>query len=219
MWTRRELLARTAAAAALLATSRRAWGDQPLGSVFDATGPFLGTRFHPARALDTLRALSDLDPLMRVVVLRAYLASKPNPPGGLLAVMRCMFDVPAVAPDGPKAPLGQPANPLAVPVVNAGFFRPPALGVPTPGEPSDLRTSPRWPVILLSDVPLVVVQGYALGGLPESLVDHLDGLAAAPVRTDPFVWSEAGRLRFELRAPNPEVHAMLTAQLDRYAAG
>jgi hypothetical protein len=62
MWTRRELLARSAAAVALLATSRRAWGQQPLGTVLDATGPFLGTHFHPARALDTLRALSDLDP-------------------------------------------------------------------------------------------------------------------------------------------------------------
>ena len=127
-------------------------------------------------------------------------------------MVRALVMVPAA--DGPASPWPGVAQP--------GYLRPPALGAAVPAPPGDLRTTPRFPVILLDDVPLVLVGGYRLGGLPEPLAMHLDGLAGAAWRTDRLVPGHADSVRSLLThwgGTNDDPHqlARIEGQIDRYA--
>ena len=157
MPTRRTLL--TGLAALPLAGIARAVPTDPLFATLDAVGPLEASTFHPGRALDAMRALMAAPDGIEAA-LRRYLAVRTAPPSGLFVVARCLVEVPA-----------------------GEHLRPPALGAPYPEPPAPL---PRFPAVLLEDVPLSVVFGYQLGGLPEPLSSHLDSLKGATWRTRPL---------------------------------
>lgn len=61
-------------------------------------------------------------------------------------------------------------------VARRGYLRPPALGAPSPGMPVGLEHTPHYPVLWLGDFPVSLVEGYQLGGLPESAKMHFEAL-------------------------------------------
>ena len=69
---------------------------------------------------------------------------------GLFLALRALFDVP---------------NP-------PGYMPPMGIGGTSP-EPRDPRQAPRFPLMLVDDVPLLVVGGYTLGGKPEPVSAHV----------------------------------------------
>lgn len=162
-----------------------------------AVSPLEAQAFHPRRALDCIEALCAIGKDAGMPILRAH-AAQPDQ-GGLFAVIRSLVVLPA-----------------------GDTLRPPMLGAPVPAPPSALH-APRYPVVLLSDVPLVVVSGYMLGGQPEPLSMHLDALAEYPWRTTPWKPAPAEAVRGQLvAAPWWEgcgVQAALLSQLQRYADG
>lgn len=68
---------------------------------------------------------------------------------GLFWVLRVLFDVPD------------------------GRFPPVRLGEPTIPPPED-DALPRFPIVLVQELPLLVVRGYTLAGLPEDVGVHVD---------------------------------------------
>ena len=199
---------------AVAATAHATGVDSPSSQLYrhlDAVGPLAGGAFHPGRALTAMQALMAIPAGERMELLRRYAATRIEVPDGVFAVVRSLVEVPpasAVATDWPG-------------VLQPGHLRPPALGAPTPPQPDDLAAVPRWPIVLLQDVPLVVVSGYALGGQPESLSMHLDGLTDATWRTKPLAPGTAGQLRYHLMhwgrwSADAAVSAMLEGQLERY---
>jgi hypothetical protein len=68
---------------------------------------------------------------------------------GVFLIMRTLFDVP---------PGGMP---------------PMMVGAPSPAEPKDKKLVPRFPLVIVGDVPLKIVRGYMLGGHPESPEDDV----------------------------------------------
>ncbi len=52
------------------------------------------------------------------------------------------------------------------------------VGAPSPPTPADLKSVPRFPLALVEDVPLLLVHGYSLGGLPQRPEDHLEWFRA-----------------------------------------
>jgi hypothetical protein len=106
---------------------------------------------------------------------------------GLFWVLRVLFDVPDDR--HPPVRLGEPTIP-----------------------PPDGAALPRFPIVLVRDVPLLVVRGYTLGGLPEPVEAHLE------------YYGEHGTVRPEPLAPgDPEAVAAefpavwRSAYGDRYA--
>ena len=221
MPTRRLLLAGTLAIAATSSASSgpvsraAAWpADLRLFAILDAVGRIEADEFHPARALDAMQALMALAPEPRVEALRRYCAARTEVPSGMFAVVRALIEVPGR--DQPETPFPG--------VLQPGFLRPPALGGPVPREPDDLEQVPHWPVILLDDVPLVEVAGYRLGGVPEPLSMHLEGLAGATWRTKPLAPGSAGSLRYLLIhwgrwTADADASARFEAQIRRYEHG
>jgi hypothetical protein len=53
-------------------------------------------------------------------------------------------------------------------------FPPVQIGQPTIAPPTNRSDFPRYPIVIVQDVPLLVVNGYALGGLPENVQAHVD---------------------------------------------
>jgi len=209
MMTRRRLIAGLSAL-----PLAPAFAADPLFATLDAVGPLEAPEFNPARALDAMHALMALKPAGAASAMRQYLASRRDPPGGLFVVLRCLIEVPA--PDAPAS--AWPG------VIQPGYLRPPALGGPHPPQPEDLTTIPRFPAMLLNDVPLSVVMGYILGGRPEPLSMHLDALAGATWRTAPLQPKSAGELRYMLThwgkwMPGTPIGDALWVQLDRLKTG
>ncbi len=126
-------------------------------------------------------------------------------------MVRALFEVP---PPGTKLP-GKRDD--LTTVLRPGYLRPPALGAPYPKAPKDPKAAPRYPLVLLGDVPLVVVQGYALGGHPESLKMHLDALAReGKWRVRPLNPKTAGEVRYLFQhwgLFGPKVAKMVDKQL------
>ena len=208
MPTRRVILS-WLAAAPLLTNARPAHADA-LEDVLGAVGPLEAGAFHPGRALAAIQALSAAGPAAGLAALRRV-AAQPDPPEGLFAVLRALVALPAA---------GSPAAPWPG-VLQSGWLRPPALGAPYPEAPAPLLDLPRFPLLLLGDVPLVLVSGYALGGQPEPLSMHLDGLVGAPWRTRPWRPEPPAAVQARLEASSWwagfPLQAELLAQLRRYA--
>lgn len=133
-------------------------------------------------------AVNDLRPLGAAAALAAIRGagtSVPPPPGatGLLWAARVLFDL----PDG-----------VAFPRVR--------LGTPVVAPPRELAEIPRFPVLLEQDVPFLLVRGYELAGLPESLDDHL------------AVYDDAGTVREAALDPAAPSADLERAVLARWAA-
>ena len=94
-----------------------------------------------------------------------------DPRQGLFWVLRVLFDVPA----------------------EPGYHPPVRLGAPRPAAPDDLRTIPRFPIMLIEDIPLLMVTSYILGGLPETVDSHLE------------LFESNGLMRSRLLQPTPDI--------------
>lgn len=55
-----------------------------------------------------------------------------------------------------------------------GVFRLPALGAPTAEPPQDLRQWPKYPLLIIDDVPVSLWQGAMLAGYPEQFESYVD---------------------------------------------
>lgn len=71
---------------------------------------------------------------------------------GLFWVLRVLFDIPS------------------------NHFPPVLIGRPYPPPPQDAAKLPRFPIVLVEDIPFLVVRGYDLAGLPEPLTSHVEYL-------------------------------------------
>ncbi|MFT5683055.1 MAG: hypothetical protein ACI8RZ_003982 [Myxococcota bacterium] len=182
----------------------------PLFATLDAVGPLAAEAFSPARALDALHALHALGEAGARSALSQYATGRLDPPEGLFVVVRCLFAVPldtTPVADWPDA-------------IQPGHLRPPALGAPHPPQPTDLTTTPHFPALLVGDVPLSMVSGYALGGQAEPLSMHLDALAGAAWRTDPFRPRPDAEVRTLLASWRDTPQGpLLATQLDRLSPG
>lgn len=84
----------------------------------------------------------------------------------LFWVMRALFEV----PDTP------------------GYMRVPMIGAITPRPPEDMTVSPRFPIVVVDDVPFSVLIGVMLGGSPERPLRALRGYYSKwPMRQQPLV--------------------------------
>jgi hypothetical protein len=127
------------------------------------------SQFQPRYAIEAINALQPLGKEVGLAVLWEYLhvriAGWYDNDLGIILVIRGLFEVPP-APGHISAP--QPASTDADPlrVVYPGYFRPPALGVvPDPKNPTEF---PRFPLLIIDDIPLVDASTCEMGGVPES---------------------------------------------------
>ncbi|TNF37368.1 MAG: hypothetical protein EP329_03380 [Deltaproteobacteria bacterium] len=214
------------AAAALIvavATPAHAANDVELFGVLDAVGPLDGHGYDPRPVIRAVNALQPLGKERGVAFLRRYLEARPGASerGGLFLVVRTLLDPPQDHA-GPVAP--DACTPEQRAVTAGGCWRPPRLGAPYPQAPKDLR-SLRYPGFVLGDVPLSLVSGYSLGGLPERLIDHLEALVPLGTwRARPLTPRPAGEVRYLFVhygqwSLSDEVGRMVEAQLKRYERG
>jgi hypothetical protein len=106
--------------------------------------------YRPGAVIQAVNALQPLGKERALEQIQDYLkqnAAKDN--YGLFWVLRVLFDVPT-GQAFPPVRIGQP-------------------DIPPPTDPGKL---PRFPIVIIRDVPLLVVRGYFLGGMPESPDAH-----------------------------------------------
>ncbi|MDZ4720256.1 MAG: hypothetical protein SH847_17520 [Roseiflexaceae bacterium] len=124
--------------------------------------------YNPA---DVIKAVNTLQPLGKDQAIAQITSARSAhnsqiPAYGLFWILRVLFDL----------PVGQ-------------GFPPVRIGQPTIPPPAQAGILPRFPITILLDIPFLVVRGYYMGGLPESVDAHV-----AYFRTH-------GTLRTELLAP------------------
>ena len=109
------------------------------------------TDYDPSKVIEAVNELRVLGKDGALEQVNGYLAShRDDDSYGLFWVLRVLFDVPA-DPGFPPVSIGQPS-------------------IPPPADPATL---PRFPIAIVRDVPLLVVDGYTLGGLPQGVEDHV----------------------------------------------
>lgn len=120
--------------------------------VLDAVPSYNATH-DPLRVIQAVNALQPLGKDTALAVLDEYLrvSSWLDDPGreGVFLVARVLFD----------APVGEALPPMRV-------------GAPHP-EPADMTAVPRFPLVIVDDIPLALVRGYSLGGQAEAPEVHL----------------------------------------------
>jgi hypothetical protein len=155
--------------------------------------------------MDAVNALSPLGTDGALEAIEAYLGRQDldsDPKVGLFLVLRVLFEVP----------------------VDPGYHPPLRLGAATPPPPSDLKSLPLYPIVLVDDRPLMLVSGYALGGDTEPVAAHVEfyrahgktrasPLAPAGARDSVFDHFEATWRRAYGIPPSKPVADFVTAQL------
>lgn len=107
--------------------------------------------YNPKTVIDAVNALRPLGKEAALKQIEDYLKTAKGDHTGLFWVLRTLFDVP-----------------------QGKGFPPVLIGAPTIPPPSSADKFPRFPIVIVKDVPLLVVDGYTLGGLPESVQAHVD---------------------------------------------
>lgn len=171
--------------------------------LLDALGPLNMSAYDPVPVIAAVNHLQPMGKAKGTAAIRAWLkarrAAKAEPPTAIFAVLRVLF--------APKAKV---------------VLRPPRLGAPVPASTDqEIAHLPRFPILMLDDVPLCVVEGYTLGGLAEPASMYLDYLEKegqwAP---SPLAPKSAGSVRymfhhFGLFAGKHPVVAAVEGQLRR----
>lgn len=130
---------------------------------FDAAG------YDPLPVIQITNALQPLGKRKALAALTEYLRLAPDwteARHGVFLVLRTLFDVP----------------------VPPGYMPPMFVGQPSPAKPKDPRTLPRFPIAILDDVPINLVNGYMLFGSEEAVEAHVEYfekhgvLRAAPLK-------------------------------------
>lgn len=155
--------------------------------------------YDPSAVIDAVNGLVRLGGDDALGALDAYVAAAgldDDPHRGLFLVLRVAFD--------------------------ADEHPPMRIGAPVPPPPPD--APPRFPILLVHDVPLLLVTGYTLGGLAEQVTAHLDyyrahgTLRAEPLQPPAAVDYADVERAFEAAygfPPDAAMQAHLAAQLDR----
>lgn len=110
--------------------------------------------YAPAPVIEAVNALLPQGKDAALHAIETYLAQADqtaDPRHGLFLVMRVLFEVPA----------------------EPGYQPPMRIGGSAPAAPRDPRSLPLFPIVLIDDIPLMLVSGYALGGEPEPLSVHI----------------------------------------------
>jgi hypothetical protein len=116
-----------------------------------------GHAYDPSVVIRVANALHPLGKDKALAVVQEYtrVADWETPaPEGLFLVLRVLFDV--------------PADPGHLPVMY--------VGAPGPAPPEDLTLLPRFPILLVDDIPLLLVSGYSLAGQAERVESHVEQL-------------------------------------------
>lgn len=123
--------------------------------------PSYNAPLHPLRLIRAVNALHPLGKDVALAVLSEYLrvSSHFEDEGGregVFLILRTLFDPPPV----------ERMFPLMM------------VGAPHPAAPKDRAEVPRFPLVVVDDLPFNVASGYALAGLAESPEMHLDWMRA-----------------------------------------
>lgn len=162
--------------------------------------------YDPSLVIEAVNALQPLGKERALEEIDAYLENqgRGKESYGLFWVLRVLFDVPGEA-----------------------GFPPVRLGQPTQPAPANASALPRFPIVMVRDVPFLVVRGYMLGGMPEPVEAHVvyfrehGTIRAAPLAPGP---APAGELEDELAqrwreayaaAPGAETLGWIREQLAR----
>lgn len=105
--------------------------------------------YDPATMIEAVNSLQALTKAQAIAEIEASQQSRPATPYGLFWMLRVLFDVPE--PPG---------------------FPPLRLGQSTP-PPPDAKTLPRFPMVVVQDIPFLAIRGYVVGGKAEPLDIHL----------------------------------------------
>ncbi len=109
--------------------------------------------YRPRPLVDAVNALVPLGKDGALAAIQAFLATRDldaDPHHGLFLVLRVLFEVDAEA----HPPL--------------------RLGGSMPGPPDRPSALPRFPIVLVDDLPLLLVSGYELGGDTEPVTVHVE---------------------------------------------
>jgi hypothetical protein len=125
--------------------------------LIDRAPELQGHRFDPLPIIQIVDALQPLGKEMALAAIREYLrvASEHHSDAreGLFVVLRVLFEIPA----------------------DTGYMPRVGLGAPWPPEPkADPKAAPRFPVVLVEDVPVLLVSGYELSGVEQPVEEHVD---------------------------------------------
>lgn len=142
-------------------------------------------------------------------------------PLGKEAALAAIEDVAVAAPAEPRQGLF-----LVLRVLFEAEPHPPMLlGASRPPPPAELGSIPRFPIALIDDAPILLVDGYTLRGLPQPVTDHVEHyrahgrLRAAPLApaagVDRLAGYEALYLAAYGSAPSDAERAFVRAQLER----
>lgn len=143
------------AGAAAFAAERQDGGTAPEGTVIrllDRASTVGFEDYHPAYVIEAVNALQPLGKDRALAQIDSYLEGRDQSsyPDGLFWVLRVLFDVPAEQ-GFPTAYIGRPS-------------------IPPPAEPGKL---PRFPVVMVRDIPFLAVRGYILQGFPQPVEEHV----------------------------------------------
>jgi hypothetical protein len=205
--SRRAALQGLGAAAVLVSAGAplgKAWSKPKVprsvaAAALDQVTALTAEEFKPGAVIRAVNALQLLGLRSGVATLREWIAAGRahkggETPDGIFAVMRLLFEpMSGLAPEPTtSATLQSAARP--------GYLRPPALGQPSPAPQEDLKLTPYFPVLLMGDIPLSLVNGYMLGGLPEPAEMHLDALCdgVCTWRTSTLAPKTTGEVRYLL---------------------
>lgn len=139
--------------------------------IIDAAPGCSAMEFDPLRLIKVVNTLQPLGKEKALAAIEEY--ERVNTGffsshwGGLFLVLRVLFDVPE----------------------DPGYMPRVGLGAPWPAEPKNLKLMPRFPIAIIDDIPLLLINGYNLEGRPEPIETHIEYFKAR------------GRLRSALLAP------------------
>ena len=158
--------------------------------------------YDPGTVIEAVNALVPLGKAGALAALEAFLGKQDlakDPHQGLFLVLRVLFE--------------------------AAAHPPMRLGGSRPAPPSPSASLPRFPIMIVDDVPLMLVAGYTLRGLPEPVASHVTyyrkhgTLRAAPLAPSSGPDRMAAYARqYEAAyhaAPPAAERALVEAQLDR----
>jgi hypothetical protein len=164
--------------------------ETPMSTTLTQAAKLTVEDYDPMRVVQAVNALQPLGKEAALEQIASYVRRHPDPAEsqGLFWVLRVLFDVPA----------GQ-------------AFPPVRLGQPSVPPPADPATMPRFPILLVQDIPFLVVTGYDLAGMPEPVDAHVAHFRSHGVlRSKPLSPSSTGvadELARQWRAAYGDAHA------------
>jgi hypothetical protein len=127
-------------------------------NLIEKCSPWDGYTFDPATYLQAVNRLHNQDANLLLEYLEEYITSILNQPKMLENITRIFFLLRLLFV--PQKP-GQPFPEIRV-------------GTPDDPNPPPAKDFPIYPLLLIEDVPLLIVAGFNLGGLPQSPLEHLE---------------------------------------------